>query len=359
MNVLCLTSQRATLTNVRPEAEMFIGLQQSGCKVTVMTEADSDYAPRMRDAGIEVIDFRSRGKFSLRSIREVRAQLPGYDIAYAFTNPTIANTVRAARDAPVKVVTYRGQTGNLSRFDPTSYLTHLHPRVDAIICVADAVRASVARELRDPHKAVTVYKGHDLAWYRDVRPADRATLGVHDDAPIVLCVSNYRPRKGLEWLIESFSAVATDAHLLLAGNGTDSEALAAVAARCGLEPRRFHALGHVDDVLPINAAADIAVLAALKREGLPKSVIEAMALGVAPVVSDTGGNAELVEHGVSGLVVPPGDTSALTAALGRLLREREERAAFAAAARERIGTHFTTTRTVRETLAVFERLLQR
>ena len=358
MNVLCITSQHATLTNVRPEAEIFIGLQRAGYNVTVMTEADSDYAPRMRAAGIEIVDFASQGKFSRHSIRAIRAQLDGKDIVYAFTNNTIANTVRAARGLPVKVVTYRGQTGNLSRFDPTAYLTHLHPRVDAIICVADTVRASVARELRDPGKAVTVYKGHDLAWYRDIAPAQRAALGIGDDAPIVLCVSNYRPRKGLECLIEAFAGVATDAHLVLAGQGTDSAALATLARRHGIDASRWHALGHVDDVLPLNAAAAIAVLPALKREGLPKSVIEAMALGVAPVVSDTGGNAELVEHGVSGLVFPPGDTQALAAALQRLLQQPAERAAFGGAARERIGTQFTTQRTVRETLAVFERLLR-
>lgn len=359
MHVLAITSQRATLTNVRPEAEIFIGLRRAGCAVTVMTEADSAYAPRLRAAGIAVVHFVSRGKFSLRSVREIRAQLPGKDIVYAFNNKAIANTVRAARAMPVKVVTYRGQTGNISRYDPSAYLTHLHPRVDAIICVADAVRASIAPELRNPSKAVTVYKGHDPAWYRDVQPADRAALGVAEDSTLVLCVSNYRPRKGLEWLIDAFAGLERNAHLVLAGSGTDSPALARRATERGLAATRFHGLGHVDDVLPLNAAADIAVLPALRREGLPKSVIEAMALGVAPLVSDTGGNAELVQHEQSGLVVPPGDTEALIAALRRLIDTPDERAAMGAAARERISTHFDTARTVRETLAVFERLLGR
>lgn len=357
MHILCITSQRATLTNVRPEAEIFIGLQRAGCMVTVMTEADSAYAPRMRAAGIDVIDFCSRGKFSLRSIRDIRAQLEGQDIVYAFNNKAIANTVRATRGSNVKVVTYRGQTGNISRFDPSAYLTHLHPRVDAVICVADAVRDSIAGQLRDPGMAVTVYKGHELDWYRNVTPAQRTAFGVDSDSVLVLCVSNYRPRKGLEWLIDSFGRLGRRADLVLAGRGTDSEALLNRAVANGIDSDHFHGLGHVEDVLPLNAAADIAVLPALRREGLPKSVIEAMALGVAPVVSDTGGNAELVEHGHSGLVVPPGDTDALVAALQTLVDEPATRAAMGAAARERIATQFTTGRTVRETLAVFERLL--
>lgn len=357
MQILCITSQRASLTNVRPEAEIFIGLQRAGCSVTVMTEGDSDYTPLMRAAGIDVVDFSPERKLSLRAIRQIRAQLTGKDIAWAFNNKAIANLVWAARGLPVKVVTYRGQSGNISRFDPTAYLTHLHPRVDAIVCVADAVRKSLAPQLRDPTRAVTVYKGHDLAWYADVRPMNLGPLGIGVDDTVVLCVSNYRPRKGLETLILAFAGLERPAHLVLAGTGTDSVELAACARAAGIAADRFHGLGYQHEVLPLTAAADIAVLPALKREGLPKTVIEAMALGLAVVVSDTGGNAELVEHSRSGLVVEPGDSAALRQALRQLCDDPVQRVAFGEAARERIRHRFNTGTTVRETLAVFQRLL--
>jgi glycosyltransferase involved in cell wall biosynthesis len=99
------------------------------------------------------------------------------------------------------------------------------------------------------------------------------------------------------------------------------------------------------------------VLPALRREGLSKSVIEAMANAVTPIVTDTGGNAELVIDGVSGLVVPPGDAAALARAIERLYRAPAERIAMGRAARERIATAFRLETTVAEMLAAYRRVL--
>jgi len=74
---------------------------------------------------------------------------------------------------------------------------------------------------------------------------------------------------------------------------------------------RCHFLGHREDALAIVGACDATVLPAIKREGLPKTVIESMALGVVPIVTRTGGSPELLVDGESGLVVPPGDAAAL------------------------------------------------
>jgi len=72
MRLLCLTSHGDTLNSVRPEAELFIGLQKAGVAVTVMTQGDSVYAGPMREAGIEVVDFAPRRKLSLEAIRRIR-----------------------------------------------------------------------------------------------------------------------------------------------------------------------------------------------------------------------------------------------------------------------------------------------
>ncbi|MDH3590168.1 MAG: glycosyltransferase, partial [Gammaproteobacteria bacterium] len=254
---------RASITNVRPEAEWFIGLQRAGAQITLMTEADAPYATLSRDAGIKVIDFETHGKFD-RAFLRIGTQLGNTDLVFAMNNNAIANAVLAVRGSDVRLVTYRGQTGNISRWNPSCYLTHLNRHVDKIICVADAVRRSVAAELRDPTKAVTIYKGHDLNWY-DVEAADLATIGIDDDAPRVICVSNYRPRKGIEILIDSFAHIDTRAHLLLVGKGMDNGHLAR-RADTHIDETCFHPLGYQEDALALTAAADIAVLPALRRE---------------------------------------------------------------------------------------------
>lgn len=358
MRLLFITSQRDSLTSIRPEAELFIGLARAGDAVTVMTQGDSVYAERMRASGITVIDFEPRGKFDLAAIRAIRGELRRgrHDIVQMFNNKAIANGLLAATGLPVKAVTYRGQTGNISRWDPSCYLTHLSPRVDAIVCVAEAVRQSLLPELGDPGKAVTIYKGHDLAWYGGTRPADRAALGVPDGALLVGCVANNRPRKGIPVLVEAAGRVPPElgVHFLLVGRGMTAPELTAQVTATG-RPDRFHVYDFRSDVLELVAACDASVLPSVRREGLPKTVIEAMAFGVAPVVTDTGGSAELVEDGVSGLVVPPGDPAALADAITTLAADRARCRAMGAAARERLGTRFR----VEDAVAAHRRLFAR
>lgn len=356
MRVLCITSHRGSVTNVRPEAECFIGLQQAGVNMTVMTQKDSVYADRMVEAGIRLVDFEPGGKIDLHAIRFIRTELRrGHDIVHLFNNRAISNGLIAAIGLPVRAVTYRGQTGNVRRYDPTAYLTHLSPRVDCITCVAEAVRTDLIANGVPASKAVTIYKGHDLAWYR-ADPADLAPVGVPPGACVVAMVANARPRKGIDVLLEAARALPPDApcHILLIGAGMERYASAAA----GLPPHvRAHVLGWRQDAAELTAACQIAVLPALRREGLPKSIIEAMAYGVTPVVTDTGGNAELVRHGESGLVVPPGDPEALAGAIARLCRDPALRQRMGAAARARIDTHFNISTSVRQTLELYRRLL--
>lgn len=338
-----------------------IGLRRAGVELDVMTQGNSAYAERFRAEGIGLIDFVPRRKVSLAAIRFIRRTLieGRYDIVHLYNNKAIANGLFAAIGLPVKAVTYRGQTGNLHRYDPFAYLTHLSPRVDGITCVADAVRQDLqALRPRHPH-IVTIYKGHDLAWYGET-PADLGELGVPAGSVAIICVANNRPRKGVPVLVEAFAGLPAeiDAHLLLVGNNMDAPDL---ERRIAEHPRkdRIHVLGFRTDAPRLTAGSDIAVLPAIKREGLPKTVIEAMAYGVPPVVSDTGGNAELVEDGVSGRVVPVADAGALAAALTELASDAALRRSMGEAARARIGQDFTVGATVDRTLRFYRDVLGR
>ena len=359
MRLLCISSHMDTLNSVRPEAELFIGLQRRGLAVTVMTEQDSCYVSQMVGAGIKIIDFASRGKFDRDAIRKIRSQLKegSYHVVFGFNSAVIANINFAASRLPVGVVAYRGQTGNLSRFSPRSYLLHFHPRIDLICAVADAVRDDLRAQHFDPSRVVTVYKGHDLGWYQD-QPADLTTLGVPKGAFVVGCVANNRPRKGIPVLLRAVDRVSTDIplHLLLIGATMDSLDQQIAANRAA---KRIHILGVRQDAPALIAACNCSVLPALRREGLPKTVIESMVYSVPPIVTDTGGNGELVEHERSGLVVAPGEPEALADAMESLYFNPDNAARMGANARSRIGEHFNIAKTVEKTyqlLTTFPRL---
>ncbi len=345
LKVLAISAYTGSWVSVRPEGEMLIGLSKAGADVTVMTQGDAGYVPRFRDNGIRVIDFHPRRKLAWSAIRRIRAELlaGGHDVVYCFNGKAIANTVWAAIGLPVRVVTYRGQTGNISRWDPSCYLTHLHPRVDAIICVANAVREDVMRESRlGPGRIVTIYKGHDPAWYEGIRPADLAGVGIPAGARVVVCVANARPRKGVPVMIDAFHRTRTpDWHLLLVGSGIEGDRDLAARIAAGPAAGRIHIAGFRDDVLNLVAACDISVLPTIKREGLPKTVIEAMALELPVIVTDCGGSRELVVEGETGLVVPAADVGALARAMERLIADEALRTSMGRAGRAHLFRHFT------------------
>src|SRR5690606_17850887 len=121
----------------------------------------------------------------------------------------LSNGLLAVRPFPhVKVVAYRGIVGNVSLLSPVSWLRNLNPRIDRIVCVAEAIRRHFL-DLRllgyrlPPEKFITIYKGHDPAWYRG-SPADLTEFSIPPDAFVVGCVANMRPRKGVEVLVRAF-----------------------------------------------------------------------------------------------------------------------------------------------------------
>lgn len=310
----------------------------------------------MEQAGIPVIDYVPKHKLDRRTVRFIRDTLVAgqHDIVHLFNNKAIANGVQAARNLPVKVITYRGQTGNLHKYDPFCWLTHLNPRIDRIICVADAVR-DYLRELRpDPEHVVTVYKGHDLAWYQD-EPADLSGFGIPPGEFVVAAIANYRPRKGIEVLIEAMRHLTSSApvRVLLVGGGMDNAKLRKQIDASPMRDR-IHIAGFRSDACAIVAACDCAVLASTKREGLPKTVIEAMVNSVPAVVTDTGGSAELVVDGETGFVVPVEDARELGRAIQYLCEHPAEATAMGRKARTRIDTHFNIRATIAETRAVYE-----
>jgi len=360
LRVLCVSSHIGSLNNVRPEAAWFIGLQQRGMQLTVMTERDSVCAGQMREAGIEVVHAEIGRKFDIKSIHQIRRVLRagGHQLIHLFNNKAITNGIFASLGLPVKVVTYRGQTGNIKRYDPTCYLTHLNPRVDCIVCVSDAVRQDLLEQGVPERKLVTVYKGHDPIWYEDIQPADLSDFVIPQDAFVIGCVANNRPRKGVAVLIESSRYLPSDSriHFILVGRGMTSTEVRMQVSESHLS-ENFHLLDYTTDVLRLVASCDATVLPATKGEGLPKTVIESMALGITPIVTSTGGSPELVVDGESGRVVPPADAYALAQAMTLVAEDPVLNRSMGVRARERIATHFNLEQSVEGHRKLYESLV--
>jgi len=361
MKILIMTSSGEPLNSIRPEAEIFIGLHGGGNSVTIMTGRDNVYWDRWVEAGITMVAYEPRKRLSLSDVHYLRTWFKEHDVdvAYLFNNKAISNCAFAARGFPVKLVAYRGQTGNIFWYDPSCYLTILHPRLDGISCVSNAVRDDLRKQLSTPQKAVTVYKGHDVEWYQE-EPADLGFLDIPPHAFVVGCTANNRPRKGVPVLVEAMSKLPPEApiHLLLIGRGMDSPDLLKQIEESPAAAR-IHRLGFRTDAPALTAACDCTVLPAIKREGLPKSVIESMVYEVPAIVTDTGGSAELVVDGESGYVVAPSDPDAIARRIMTLFQDPEAAKEMGKAGRKRIGDHFQVQQSIDQTREWFQRLVQK
>ncbi len=222
---------------------------------------------------------------------------------------------------------------------------------------------AVLRRLRIPERRLRLLgNGVDLGRFRpdaDHRTAVRAELGLAPDDVVVGAVGRLVAEKGYLELFEAWRTVAAThagARLVIAGPHEPDKAdgLTGDMVR-EAEASGVVLLGHRSDVERLYPALDVYVLAS-HREGFPRSAMEAAATGVALVLTDIRGCRQVVSDDVDGLLVPPRDPSALTAALDRLVGDADLRARLGRAALRKATAEFDQQRVIDRTLREYERL---
>jgi glycosyltransferase involved in cell wall biosynthesis len=345
-----------------PETHMFIGLKKAGVDLEVMCPDDAPHRQKMIDSGVEVHSLALKGRLDSDGASRIRQRLVSgqFHILHTFNNNAVSNGLRASKGLDVKFIAYRGIEANVSVFDPASWTTYLHPRVDKIICVADAIRRYLVN-MRflwwkfPSDKAITIYKGHELSWYQ--APAvPRSEFGIPQDAFVVGCTANERPRKGLPYLIEAAKLMSPDAniHFLLIGNIDGTKTLQRIAESPAKD--RIHLTGFRSDAPQVLANCDACILPAFKREGLPKAIIEGMVHSVTPIVTDSGGSPELIVHGKSGLIISPRSSQAIADAILQLYEDRAACKQMGVEARQRIQRDFHISKTIEQTLSLYREI---
>jgi glycosyltransferase involved in cell wall biosynthesis len=233
------------------------------------------------------------------------------------------------------------------------------PLEDVTIAVSDEVRASMPPRLAE--RTEVVIHGVDvdaIAGRRGERVAARAELGVGHDELLVVTVANLRAQKDYLTMLQAarrLSDAGEPVRFVSVGQGPLALELAGERDRLGLG-ERFQFLGYREDPVRVLVAADVFCLSS-RFEGLPISLLEAMAAGLPVVVTRVGGVPSVVTDGREGRLVPPGDSVALAAALSQL-RNPALRSRSAAAAGERARA-FGIDRAVQRQQALYEQLAAR
>ena len=348
------------LSSDRVELNLARSLRDSGFQLFVVDNPDSPAAKWCQSENIPHVDHEFHNRFELQAISLYRDLLRShdFDVVHCLTNRALSTALLATRrfNRRPKIVAYRGTMGHLHRWDPASLLSYLNSRVDCIVCVSDAVRRYLKEFSIPDSRLEVIWKGHDPSWYSPAPRSALADFGIPPDAVVAGFVGNVRPVKGVDVLLRAFDEISPreNLHLLLVGEVRDP----IVHNQIGRHPN-VHFLGYRADAARLAGACDVAVMPSVEREGLPKAILEAMAQGIPPVVTDVGGLPELVQDGTCGLVVPPRDPAALRNALRRLAADAPLRRSFGAAARARIEGPFHIRHTVDKTVALYRRLLNR
>jgi len=232
------------------------------------------------------------------------------------------------------------------------------PLADRVVTVSDFIRRGAVEGARlDPTKVTTIRNGVDSQRFSRREGGGvgtkRRDIGVEESDVVIGVVARLTPEKDHATLIEAFSHLAAgrqEAKLVIVGDGELMGTLREKTARLGLEQLVIF-LGNRKDVADLLRLFDVFALSS-KEEGLGITLLEAMASGVPVVATSVGGIPEIVEHGVTGVMVPPGDPRVLADAIEWMLSHPGEAGSMVERARRRVAESYS----VEQMIAEYETL---
>jgi len=336
---------------------LLVGLAQRSLRAELVARPGCPLAERAASAGIVVHMLPLRGEWDVASaLRLARiARTGGFDLLHLHTSHAHGlGRLASMLGAPGRIVVSRRVAFRLRG----GIRTRLKYRrgVDRFIAISAAVRRQLLSAGIPPERVSVVPSGVDPARFDNVTPAPlREECGFPPDAPLVGVVGRLAHGKGQQDFLHAAAQVAEGhpaARFVLIGEGEARRELESQAQRLGIADRVAFT-GFRADVPAVLRALDAFVMPS-HAEGLCTSVIEAMLAGLPVVATNVGGIVEVVEDGVTGLLVPQADPRPLAEAIDRLLSDRALAAKFGAAGRERARSRFGVETMVEQTIHVYE-----
>lgn len=229
-----------------------------------------------------------------------------------------------------------------------------------VLVNAEAIRDTLVGQGYAPGKIIVIRNGIVLSKYAGTERGEslRQSLGLSPTAPLIFVFSRLNPMKGLDYFLEAaalLKASFPEVRFLIVGDGAGRAELEALSARLGLQ-QQVTFTGFRTDVPDLLREAAVSVLPSLS-EGLSNSLLESMASGVPVIAARVGGNPEIIEDNVSGLLVPTHDSAALAEAISSLLLDPQLAVRLGEAGRLRVARVFSIERSIDEVEGLYSRLV--
>jgi glycosyltransferase involved in cell wall biosynthesis len=350
--------------------ELALRIPEAGYDVTLgCLRARGPLLERLQGTGVDVREFHPKGGMDspagLYQLLRLSWFLRRKKFDVVHTHDLWSNLlgVPAARLAGVRAIV--SSRRDLAHFDwyqgkRRTWLRRIQNLGGAVLANATPIRdALVAEDGFAPKKLRVIHNGVDIKRFQESGSArDQMFPGVGESKLIVLVGNMHTDVKGHPWLIAAAPAVVQEfpsTRFVLVGDGEQRSRFEQQVASLGLG-QNFLFLGRRADIPKILGCCDVAVLPS-RAEGLSNAVLEYMAAGLPVIASRVGGNAELINDGMTGLLVPPEDSSALSSAMLKLLRDPGLAQRIAQGGHEFTVRNFSFERLVREVDELYSELL--
>jgi glycosyltransferase involved in cell wall biosynthesis len=316
---------------------------------------------RARSRGISVRMLRCEGRADLRAIREIREYIRTDQVDLIHTHGYKADLygyLAARGEAKPIVATCHNWVGGTAALGIYNRLDRMALRkFNGVAAVSNAVAAQLRDARIAENKIHTIANGIDIekfcgaepAWFGSSPDAKQKTIGI---------VARLDLQKGFEYLLQAIAGLTSthpDLRLVIVGEGPDQGAIQSMADRLNLTPRIVFA-GQRVDMANVYAGFDVFVLPSL-NEGLPMTVLEAMASSRPVIASKVGAIPTVVRDGETGLLVDPKDVVGLRAALDRLLSDPALSSRLATQGHDWVRRHFTSDAMAENYLRMYESVL--
>ncbi len=297
----------------------------------------------LRADGVRVIELRRRGRADLAAWAPLWRELRRSDVLHAhmFGSNVWASVLGPAARVPVVISHEHAWAHTGGRHQALIDRRLVARGSDVLIAPSSIVAGRMVEQDGVPaERVVTLPNGIEARTPTPGRDL-RAELGIDAGAPVVVAVGSLRPVKRFDLLVAAAARLRDRVPglcVLIAGDGSERSRLEAAIAADGLEGT-VRLLGARSDVPDVLTAADVAVTCS-DAEASPLAIMEYMAAGLPTVATRVGGIPEVIEEGVDGVLVPPGDPDALACEVAALLDDPDRRAALGAAARRHRAERF-------------------
>ncbi|WP_051688198.1 glycosyltransferase family 4 protein [Desulfofalx alkaliphila] len=341
-------------------------------KIIVACPGGSEVEKELKEDGVAVLPIQLKGNLSpssdLLAAMLLARYLKQYRVTILHTHSSkaalVSRTAALLCKTPIVLFTvhnsiFYADWSPLKKKTMATVEKILANGTDRIITVSEALRREIiTREQIPEDKVVTVYNGIDID--RIQQKANKfhvcKQLGLPPMGKLVGVIARLAPQKGVTYFLQAAAMLKEyQVNFIVVGDGPLGQQLQAEAEQLGLEGRVFFT-GHRNDIARLLAALDVFVLPSV-TEGLPLTILEALAARRPVVAAGVGGIPEVIQHDQTGILVEPKEPVALAAAIGELLNNPAKAKKLGEAGRRLVEKKFTVEKMAQNIMEIYNQVL--